>query len=47
MESKDYDEQIAKHCAKIHNEMKHDVFLVKATAVLLFILGFLLGALMF
>ena len=44
---KDYEEIVDRHCNKIHDEMSHDVFVLKATAGLLFVLGFLLGALLF
>ena len=47
MQPRDYEMRVDRHKEVIHDEMHHDVNVLRAVAGVLFVLGFLLGALLF
>jgi len=47
MQPRDYEIRVERHKKVIHDEMHHDVNILRAMAVGIFVLGFLLGALVF
>ena len=47
MQPKDYEMRVERHKKIIHDEMHHDVLILRILAATLFVLGFLLGALVF